>query len=86
MLTPPCYLSKVSAFIGVLEVTGPSYFDATAIWSDGLFPTRLPVRLIVDRPLSNALPIKSLSGKLSFLPKAEGNSAWSVYVRSSPLL
>jgi len=25
-------------------------------------------------------------GKLSFLPKTEGNTAWSIYVRSSPLL
>jgi hypothetical protein len=81
-----CYLSKVSTFVGVLEVMGPSYFDPTAIWSDGIFPTRLPVQIILERSLSSAVPIKSLSGKLSFLPKAKNNLAWSVYVRSSPLL
>ena len=81
-----CYLSKVSAFVGVLEVTGPSYFEATPVWSDGIFPIRLPVRIIVELPLSTAMPIKTLAGKLSFLQKAKGNSAWSIYVRSSPLL
>jgi hypothetical protein len=81
-----CYLSKVSAFVGVLKVTGPSYAGSTIIWTDGLFPIRLPVQIMFERSLSRALPIKSLSGKLSFLPRAQGNTAWSAHVRSSPRL
>jgi len=76
-----CYLSKVSAFVGVMEVTGPSYFDTAKIWSDGLFPVRLPVRLIDELPLANAVPIRSLMGKLGFLKPGPG---WTIYVRSSP--
>jgi hypothetical protein len=76
-----CYLSKVSAFVGVMEVTGASYFDTAKIWSDGLFPVRLPVRMLHELPLQNAVPIRSLMGRLSFLKPGSG---WTIHVRSSP--
>jgi hypothetical protein len=76
-----CYLSKVSAFVGVMEVTGPSYYDTTEIWSDGLFPVRLPVRILHELPLMQAVPIRSLMGRLSFLKPGPG---WTIHVRSSP--
>lgn len=76
-----CYLSKVSAFVGVMEVTGPSYFDTAKIWSDGLFPVRLQVRMLHELPLPNAVPIRSLMGRLSFLKPGSG---WTIHVRSSP--
>jgi len=81
-----CYLSKVSAFVGIMEVTGPSYLDHTPIWSDGVFPVRLPVRVVTEVPLSGAVPIRSLRGKLSFMPGSVANTGWTVYVRSSPRL
>ncbi len=43
-----CYLSKVSAFVGFMEVTGPSHYDTTPIWSDGLYPVRLPVQVVTE--------------------------------------
>jgi hypothetical protein len=81
-----CYLTKVSAFIGVMEVTGPAYIDQTPIWSDGLFPVRLPVRLLHEASLSAALPIRSLSEKLSFMKNSESNTGWTIHVRTSPRL
>jgi hypothetical protein len=80
-----CYLSKVSAFVGILEVTGPAFSDNRQIWSDGLFPVRLPVRTAVELPLSHAIPMNTLRGHLSFLPK-EGSKYWSIHVRTSPKL
>ena len=79
-----CYLSKVSAFVGVMEVTGPSYLDRTPIWSDGVFPVRLPVQVVVELPLAGAVPIRTLRGKLSFMPAKGTPTGWTVYVRSSP--
>jgi hypothetical protein len=76
-----CYLSKVSAFVGFMEVSGPSYIDSAPIWSDGLYPVRLPVRVIAEVPLFNAVPIRSLNGQLSFMLDGAG---WTIYVRSSP--
>ena len=79
-----CYLSKVSAFVGVLRVTGPSYMDRAEIWSDGVFPCRIPVEVELETPLSSAVPIRSLAGKLSFLPSGSKGTGWTIYVRSSP--
>ena len=33
-----CYLTRVSRFIGVLEVVGEAYQDTTPIWKDEVFP------------------------------------------------
>lgn len=79
-----CYLSKVSAFVGVMEVVGPSYLDHSPIWTDGVFPVRLPVRIVTEVPLMQAVPIHSLKGQLSFLPHTTTTTGWTIYVRSSP--
>jgi hypothetical protein len=79
-----CYLSKVSTFVGFMEVAGPSYVDCTLIWSDGLYPVRLPVRVVVEVPLFRAVPIKSLREQLSFMRGRAGGASWTIYVRSSP--
>ena len=79
-----CYLSKVSAFVGFMEVAGPAYTDSTPIWSDGLYPVRLPVRVVAEVPLFSAVPIRSLSEQLSFMRGLAGGAGWTIYVRSSP--
>ena len=81
-----CYLTKVSAFVAVMKVTGASYFDTNLIWSDGVFPVRLPVKVEMEVSLTNTLPIRALAGKLSFLPKIQENTGWTIYVRTSPRL
>lgn len=79
-----CYLSKVSAFVGWMEVIGPSYVDTKPLWSDGLYPIRLPVRVVEELALSNSVPIKSLRQELSFMRGRGEGGGWSIYVRSSP--
>ncbi len=81
-----CYLSKVSAFVGFMEVTGLAQFDTTPIWSDGLYPVRLPVRVVAEVALFNVVPIRSLSERLSFMRGLNGGAGWTIYVRSSPRL
>ena len=79
-----CYLSKVSAFAGWMEVTGPSYVDTKPLWSDGLYPIRLPVKVVEELALSNSVQIKSLRQELSFMRGSGEGGGWSIYVRSSP--
>jgi hypothetical protein len=79
-----CYLTKASVFVGELEVTGKCFENTQRIWSDGLFPIRLPVRVVVELPLSRSVPIRTLAGKLSFMPKATKSTSWTTFVRSSP--
>ncbi len=79
-----CYLVRRSTFVAVLEVTGPSYLDQTPIWTDGLFPVRLPVRVRAELSPLAGLPVHLLVGKLSFLPGPGMPNNWTVHVRSSP--
>jgi hypothetical protein len=39
-----CYMTGISRFFAILEVTGTPYKDDTQIWEETLFPCRLPVR------------------------------------------
>jgi hypothetical protein len=80
-----CYLTKVSAFVGVLKVIGPAYRDPTQIWTDGVFPVRIPVTIELERPLSDAVPIRSLKQELSIF-KGKTAAGWTAHVRSSPRL
>ena len=42
-----CYLTGVSRWIGILEVTSEAFKDDSTIWEyDGVFPSRLRVKLI----------------------------------------
>ncbi len=80
-----CYLTKVSAFVGVLEVDGPSFTDhEKRMWSDGVFPVRIPVKINLELPLSEVVPIRTLAGKLSFMPEGARGAGWTIHVRSSP--
>lgn len=79
-----CYLVKRSTFVAVLEVTGPSYLDQKPIWSDGLFPVRLPVKVVAELSPLAGVPVHLLLGKLSFLPGPAMPNNWAVHVRSSP--
>jgi hypothetical protein len=79
-----CYLVWRSTFVAVLEVTGASFLDQTSIWSDGLFPVRLPVRMRAELSPLAGLPVHLLVGKLSFLPGPGMPNNWTVHVRSSP--
>ena len=79
-----CYLTGVSRFIGVLEVTSQPYRDSTKIWSDEDFPCRLKVKLVAALTPETAVPVKSLAGKLSFLSHDGPLMAWTGHFRGSP--
>lgn len=49
-----CYLTRVSRWVGVLEVTGEPFVDQGPIWSSQVYPSRLPVRVVLALPQSTA--------------------------------
>lgn len=79
-----CYVVGVKRFIGILEVVGTAYRDTNPIWTDETFPCRLKVKLVTSLTPETAIPIKDLTGKLSFLPTGVSSRRWSVYVLASP--
>jgi predicted RNA-binding protein len=80
-----CYMTQVSRFVGVLEVTSEPYFDRTRnVWSDEDFPCRVKVDLIASVPVEAAVPISELSDQLSFFQELTNPNAWTGRVRGSP--
>jgi len=78
-----CYLTGVSRFIGILEVTKPAFKDYTAIWSDEEFPCRLGVKTIVDLTPETAVPVHELKDELSFFQNLKSPHAWTGQFRGS---
>lgn len=80
-----CYLTQVSRFIGVLEVTGEPYLDRTrSVWEDEDFPCRVNVVVVAAVSVDAAVPISDLSEQLSFFQNLTSTHAWTGRVRGSP--
>ena len=61
-----CYMTGISRFFAILEVTGVGYRDKTPIWSDEEFPCRLKVRIVAQLSPDTAVPVLELREDLSF--------------------
>jgi len=79
-----CYLTGVSRFIGILEVTDTPYKDKTPIWKDEDFPCRLKVKVVTELMPDMAVPVFELRDKLSFFKKLTSPHAWTGHFRASP--
>lgn len=80
------YLTKVSRFVAILKVTQPAKSFEEHNWSEGLFPIRVQVEVLDQLPVEEAIPVPSLTGRLSFLQTTDDykNARWTVHIRSSP--
>ncbi len=79
-----CYLTGVSRFIGILEVTNKPYKDSTPIWKDEDFPCRLKVKVVMELTVDTAIPVLELRDKLSFFKHLTSPHAWTGHFRASP--
>lgn len=80
------YLTKVSRFVAILKVTQTAKSSEEHNWSEGLFPVRVQVEVLDQLPVEEAIPFRSLTGRLSFLQTAQDykSSRWTIHIRSSP--
>ena len=81
-----CYLTGLSRFIGVLEVTSNYFIDETPIWEDEVFPVRFNVKLIHKLEPGTSVPVLKLKEKLSIFKNLKNSKAWSGFFRGSPAL
>jgi hypothetical protein len=81
-----CYLTGVSRFIGVLEVTSEPYWDESPIWKDEVFPCRLKVEAIATLTPETAVPIFDLKEQLTIFQNLKSPGAWTGHVRGSPAM
>jgi predicted RNA-binding protein len=79
-----CYLTGISRFIGILEVTSEPYQDETPIWSDEYFPCRFKVRPIIELNFETAVPVHNLKDSLSCFRNLKNPNAWTGAFRGSP--
>jgi predicted RNA-binding protein len=79
-----CYLTGVSRFIGILEVTDNPYKDKTPIWKDEDFPWRLKVKIAAELTPDTSVPVLGLRDKLSFFKNLISPHAWTGHFRASP--
>ena len=73
-----CYVTKVSRWIGILEVTEQFYEDSTPLFHPEIDPyiVRFHVKVIVGLPLEKAVPIHTdkVWDSLSFTKNHKQNS------------
>jgi predicted RNA-binding protein len=53
-----CYVTGISRWIGLLEVTGEPYIDKTRIWEREEFPCRIPVKVLIQLEPETAVPVR----------------------------
>lgn len=79
-----CYLTGVSRWIGILEVTSQPYKDDSLIWKFDTFPCRLKVKIINELEPETAVPVLDLKEKLSIFQNIKNPNRWGVLFRGSP--
>jgi hypothetical protein len=58
-----CWVTKVSAFVGALRVTGQAFEvgpDGERIWRRSLFPLRFPVELVIRVPVGQGVSLQEI--------------------------
>jgi predicted RNA-binding protein len=83
-----CYMTKLSRWVGVLEVTSPFFEDAAPIFypESDPFVVRFKVRPLIWLPKEKAVPIHEdeIWDQLSFTKGQDrGSSSWTGKIRSS---
>ena len=79
-----CYLTGISRFIGILEVTSAPYRDESPLWKDEVFPSRVKVKPVIKLTPETAVPVFELKGRLSCFREMKSPNAWTGHFRGSP--
>jgi predicted RNA-binding protein len=79
-----CYITGISRFVGVLEVTSKPFKDKTKIWEYDTFPCRVEAKKIVVLTLETAIPVTDFKDKLSIFKNQKSPRSWTSKFRSSP--
>jgi len=74
-----CYLTRVSAFSGLLEAVSGGYQDSSPIWTSDVFPARVKTRPVIALGPTEAVPFDKIVSKF------RSATSWRGYVRGSPM-
>src|SRR5262245_28378197 len=79
-----CYLTRVSRWVGVLEVTGEPFFDEAPIWSSRVFPSRVNVQVVLALGPEHGVPVLDMRGELTVFQNLDNPNRWQGPFRGSP--
>ena len=78
-----CYVTGISQFMGLLEVTAAPYKGNTKIWEYEILPIHIKVKPIVCLPPEKGIPVLSLKERISFFLSLKNPSRWANHFRNS---
>jgi hypothetical protein len=79
-----CYLTRVSRWVGLLEVAGKPYFDEEPIWSAAVYPSRVRVRSVLQLAPEYGVPVLDMREKLTVFRGLDNPNRWQGPFRGSP--
>jgi len=79
-----CYLTGVSRWVGLLEVTSEAFRDTAPVWKDESFPCRVKVKVVAKLTPETGVPVKEMKDQLSVFQTSGGALAWTGHFRGSP--
>jgi hypothetical protein len=64
-----CYVTGISRWIGLLEVTSEAFRDTATVWKDESFPCRVKVKVVAKLTPETGVPVKDMKDfKLQAVP------------------
>lgn len=79
-----CYLTGLSRWIGILEVTSEGFQDDTPIWQDEVFPCRVKVKVVATLKPETGVPVRAMGERLSVFRNMTNPNNWQGPFRGSP--
>ncbi|GAB4525440.1 MAG: hypothetical protein OHK0046_41310 [Anaerolineae bacterium] len=79
-----CYMTGISRFFAIQEITDAVYKDDAKIWEEDVFPCRVPVRTVLSLDPEFAVPVTLMREHLSFFQNGSSPHSWTGFFRSSP--
>lgn len=79
-----CYMTGVSRWVGMLEVTQEPFQDDTPIWSSQVFPSRLGVKAVLTVKPEHGVPVLDMRGELTIFQGLDNPNRWQGPFRGSP--
>jgi len=79
-----CYLTGLSRWVGLLEVTSEPFKDDAPIWGPDEFPCRVRVRILSALTPETAVPVLEMRDHLSVFKGLKNPHNWSGAFRGSP--
>lgn len=79
-----CYLTRASRWVGVLEVSGRAFYSEDRIWSGQVYPSRVPVRVVLALQPEYGVPVLDMRAELTVFENLENPNRWSGPFRGSP--